>query len=131
MTLDLARGAAGQILEGHEMHLARALVAGERCTAERFHRRCIEIIGLARDQRDRDFSPAWVPLAHDHRIADARIRQQHALDFGGVDVLAAGFDHVFRAIDESNEPSGLRMNISPMRKRPPAKSLRLVSGAFQ
>src|SRR5271166_4407456 len=67
---DLARGAARKILEPHEMHFLRPLVAGERFAAHGLDIGLAERIVAPRNEGDGNFAPFGVALAHYHGVAD-------------------------------------------------------------
>src|SRR6266851_8946496 len=98
----LSHGVARQDVD--EFHRARQLVAGELSVAEAddvLRRRA-----LARVQDNagtRRFSPLLVGHAHHRHLEDLGMQHQHALDLGGIDVLAAADDHVVLAIDQMQE----------------------------
>src|ERR1700720_2713049 len=82
------------------MHLFRPLVAGERFAAHGLDVGLAERVVTPRDEGDGNFAPFGVAFADHHGVAAPRIRQENAFDLGRIYVLAAGFDHVLRPVDE-------------------------------
>src|SRR3990170_3733829 len=100
VALDLAGRAAGELRERHEHEVLRLLVARELGPTAGVEARARERLVLARDDRDRHFTPRRIGAADDHGVGHPRIGKQDALDLGLVDVLAAGLDHVLEPVHE-------------------------------
>src|SRR5262249_8843005 len=83
-----------------EFDLARNLVVGERATAEGN-----QIVGAdclsscEHDRRGDELAPFLVRNSEHRSFAHRRMLEQDRLDFTGVDVLAAGDNHVLDAIE--------------------------------
>src|SRR5512145_3240469 len=101
--LDLADGGARQRVD--ELDQSRALVAGDPRGNE-----FDKLLGrwlVARthnDMRRWNFAPAVVRYAKDRAFEHRRVLEQGIFDFGRVNVLGPGDDHVFRAIHQADEP---------------------------
>src|ERR1035438_3817488 len=96
---DLADLRAGQV--GPDLDLLGGLDAAESFLDEGAH--LILRHGLAGAQlhdRGDPLAPFLVGQSDDRAVLHGRMGQQHLLDFGGVDVEAAGDDHVFGAVDD-------------------------------
>src|SRR5207245_2424656 len=55
------------------------------------------------DDRDRGLAPPFVLPGYHGDVRDGRMGGQDVLDLGAVDVLPAGDDHVFLAVDDVQE----------------------------
>src|SRR5207253_4104915 len=51
-----------------------------------------------------DFAPLWIRYSENRHFAHRWMRVNHGLDFAGVNVLPAGDDHVFQAIQDEEVP---------------------------
>ena len=87
----------------HEIHRAGFLVGGQVTSRDRDdlfrgrgHAR------LQRDDRFHRFAPFVVGHSDDRGFQYRRVTVDRILDLRGIDVLAAGDDHVFRAIDDEH-----------------------------
>ncbi len=85
----LASGVARQ--RGSEAHQLGDFIAGQPLTTE------VDQLGITSchstpqlDRGRRHVAPARVGQSDDGSLLDSRVRQQHRLDLGWVDVLAAG-----------------------------------------
>src|SRR5699024_2791268 len=83
-----------------EVELPRPLVRGEIAPAQFKQIRFGDAVIPPGDESDRDLAPFLIPGPDDGNFADAAVAHQNALDLGRVDVLSAGLDHVFDAVDE-------------------------------
>ena len=108
-------GVFGKVVD--ELDRARALEARElRCA---MRDQCLlvhRLPALQRDVGDRHLAPLVVRDAEHRAFRDRRMLVEHVLDFLRIDVLAAGNDHVLRAVDRaSTKPSS---SIVPTIARP-------------
>ena len=79
----------------------RDLVARQARAEMLQHRRRVELHARCRDHDGAaDLAPARVGHGDDARLGDAAELRQRQLDLGGIDVLAAGDEHVLLAIDD-------------------------------
>src|SRR3990170_2323004 len=60
--------------------------------------------GFGHDDREQRLAVPIVGNTDDRRLADAGVTVQNGLDFAGVNVLAAGDDHVLLAVDQEEIP---------------------------
>ncbi len=99
----LAGRVAGEVVD--DVHLARPLVVGEAFGAEReqlvdrelatgtHHHECADVL-----------AEHLVRYSDDRGLLDVGVLEQHRLDIGRVDVVAAADDQVLLAADEVQEP---------------------------
>ena len=73
------------------------------------------------DHRLHLFAPVLVGDAEHGGVAHLRMRQQHALDLGRVDVHAAGDDHVDLAVAQEQVAVFVEQPMSPTVKKPPMR----------
>src|SRR6202042_3291656 len=104
--LRLQAFAGGMALGGpYEVPGAGQLVGGEPRAAELPQRCGIEPCRPARrDRRDQLLAEPGMGHAEGRRFQHLRMLQQHALDFGTIDILAAADDHVGLAPDDVQKP---------------------------
>ena len=88
MALDLAAGRAREVFESDEADLARPLIAGQLIAAKPHQLVGIGAVDVPCHEGHRAFAPAQVPGLYDGGIDHLRMRQQHPLDLGRIDVLA-------------------------------------------
>src|SRR4029077_13353363 len=101
-------GAALRQLGLRELDAARNFEIGERSAAicdqlfrsERFPR-------LENNDSLYDFTPLRIGYSENRHFAHGRMRVNHGLDFAGINILAAGDDHVFQAIENVEVPVGV------------------------
>ena len=90
---DLVERVPGQRVD--EPHLARHLVARQPLAAVRDQLLLGRLAG-EHDECEAGLTPALVRNADDGGLRDGRMLVEDVLDLGGIDVLAAGDDHVLR-----------------------------------
>src|SRR6185503_21270780 len=101
---DLARPALGQ-LAFRELHPAGNLVVGQRLPAVR--QQLIHAEGVSRLQhhaRHDQLAPFGIRDTEHRHLAHCGVLVDHGFDFAGVDVLAAGHDHVLQSIEDVEVP---------------------------
>src|SRR5258708_9106386 len=102
MALKLAGGAAGQLLGGYELEVAWGLLAGERLATPVEDFDAVGQLALAEDDHGLyRLAPMRVRYAEHTRFLNGRMSAEDGLDLCGIDILAAGLDQVFLAVDES------------------------------
>src|SRR6201987_36367 len=102
MALKLAGGAAGQLLGANELQVSRALIAGEPLATPVEDFGAVGRLALADDDHGLyRLAPMGVRYAEHTRFLNGRMSAEDGLDLCGIDILAAGLDQVFLAVDES------------------------------
>src|SRR5215470_9785659 len=82
----------------------RALIAGDQISTM-----CNDLVrrdsstGARYHDRMNGFAPRIVRDPDDGDFRDGIVQQNRVLDFGRIDVFAAGYDHVLEAVDDVNE----------------------------
>src|SRR5258708_20871537 len=120
MALKLAGGAAGQLLGAHELQVAWALIAGEPLATPVEDFDAVGQLALAEDDHGLyRLAPMRVRYAEHTRFLNGRMSTEHGLDLCGIDILAAGLDQLFLAVDERDRPVLLTPQQVPV-MQPPA-----------
>src|SRR6266436_6928794 len=93
-------GAALRKLGFGELDAARNFEIGERSSAKRDQLISSECFSrLENNDSLYDFAPLWIGYSENRHFAHGWMRVNHGFDFAGVNVLPAGDDHVFQAIE--------------------------------
>ena len=103
-----AGGVAGELVD--EPEVAGAFVVGEALGAEREQRLVRERrAGLAHHERADVLAEHLVRHADDRGLLHVGVLEDHGLDVGGVDVVAAADDHVLDAARDVDEAVGVEV----------------------
>ena len=84
-------------------------------------RRRTHAAGAAMDDGTNLLAPLLARNSENRRLRYRRMRQQRVYDLGGVDVLAAGNDHVFATADDAVSP---RLSFGNISRTVPAVEVR-------